>query len=303
MACEYIKVTDKNGIERLEDLSGNLIVNISPGDIIFVNEATSEVSTEIINENDLQITFADGRVLILENMLSLMGENVEGEDSGSLSDELMTKLQFSTSNGEGSETFSSASDIFNLLDATAAGDEVVEVLKDTTTTTFDNINSENKKSDFRERSDSRENAANERIDSREETNNPTVDNPSSDGNEEPITIVDAEYLTNRGIAIPTGVSVEAINTVLKDSNTSVDDISDVQVIINAINKLNDGAESNNSSLTSTDLETLGITGTNGLSESEVSAINEAINNESLDVSNKPGADTNTHLTQATSKLA
>ena len=140
MSCEFIKVTDKFGRDRLEELKVDTVITVQPGDLVFISELISNVNLEMINDGkDLLIKFPEGTQILLENMASLIGDNVNVEDSGSLFDELLTVLQFSNDSSAGEVTYSALSDIYNLLDsAAAAGPD--EVTKKDDNTDFGNVN-------------------------------------------------------------------------------------------------------------------------------------------------------------------
>jgi len=152
MACEYIKVTDKYGRDRLEDLNTNPTINVQSGDIIFINELTNTVNIEILNDGkDLLITFSEGNKLTLENIVELLGNNFDEKNIESSYDELLTKLQFLNDMNGGEITYTQLSDIYNLLDSAAARPS--ELLEDNNVTNFGDVISDNKGRDFRRDND------------------------------------------------------------------------------------------------------------------------------------------------------
>ena len=149
MSCEYIKVTDKFGRIRLEELSSDTIINVEPGDKIFINELTSNIQVKMITDNnDLLIKLPDGTQITLKNILSLLAENEEGGDKVSLFDDLLTKLQFLNQELDGEITYAAMSDIYSLLDSAAAGSS--EILENDNVVDFGNVNTEHARRNFRE---------------------------------------------------------------------------------------------------------------------------------------------------------
>ena len=149
MACEYIKVTDKFGRIRLEDFTQDATINVLPGDVIFIDELTANVNVELINDSTgLKLLFPDGTMLILNNIVTLIGDNIQGGESESLFDTLLTQLKFQDV-GRDEKTFVAISDIYEeLLDAAAAG-PAKEVVQDSETTTFGDITTDHDRREFR----------------------------------------------------------------------------------------------------------------------------------------------------------
>ncbi len=77
MSCEYVKVTDKFGRIRLEDLQTADTISVQNGDIVFINELTSKVEIEVEDEENIRIRFPEGTEIVLEGMVSLL----EGNDN------------------------------------------------------------------------------------------------------------------------------------------------------------------------------------------------------------------------------
>ena len=132
MNCEYIKVTNKDGVVNLEDLQNGLVLDIQAGDKIFIEQAVSQLKFEVVDNANLKIEFPDGVVVVLNNIIELLDANTNLED-GNIFEALLTKLEFLNDNVDFTAltqdqlalySIDTYAELLELMQAAAAGNAV-----------------------------------------------------------------------------------------------------------------------------------------------------------------------------------
>ena len=128
-----ITVQTANGEKLLFDTNSTILIDINKGDNVFVPELASSLKLEILG-NNLKITFDNGNVVELQDIIKLIADNNININNGLFDKVDITVIAFMNEDGNYVEV-DFFEKLLELIDASAAGnvDEVLRLLNDKAT--------------------------------------------------------------------------------------------------------------------------------------------------------------------------